>query len=238
MRIISKFDDYYDTAFAYGHDDTYTYIRKTEEVSVDLPENHYRTWIGSQYLNEYAIILGFCGKFYFGHVIEHGLNQTVCWSVSDIEKFINSISDIHLKKELAASFDGKKTHSFRFYYNRKRQFKSTREAFEYYFSQTIPDSTDKFFEYGTPVFSLEYRTTRFLSDFRKPSGVLCTNPRLKDLDFYKVMEPYVAFQEIDMFLGGVLGSAHPPMKTISDIAMRDKKGFDEWSFKKKPTKIR
>lgn len=46
------------------------------------------------------------------------------------------------------------------------------------------------------------------------------------------MDPFTAFQEISMFLGGVLKRTEVDTVDIGDEAMRDEKGFDEWSFKR------
>lgn len=57
---------------------------------------------------------------------------------------------------------------------------------------------------------------------------------LKRVDFHKIMDPFTIFQEIQMWLSGVLPKDGPPMVAITDdIIKRDKHGFDKWSFKKK-----
>ena len=56
---------------------------------------------------------------------------------------------------------------------------------------------------------------------------------LKDVDFVKVMDPVRAFQEISMWIGGVLPRPGPPMVQITDPEVRlAKRGFDRWSFRK------
>ena len=75
------------------------------------------------------------------------------------------------------------------------------------------------------------------------------NGELRRVGFQKVFEPYSAFQEIDMFVSGVMvrPQDNTPSKRkhklpnpvdINDKDMRDKKGFDDRSFKKPPTKKR
>ena len=56
---------------------------------------------------------------------------------------------------------------------------------------------------------------------------------LKDLQFYKAVDPYTLFQEIEMWLGGVLPGAGNPMVQITDDSIKvAKHGFDKFSFRK------
>ncbi|EGR2227507.1 hypothetical protein QX249_12815 [Vibrio parahaemolyticus] len=70
---------------------------------------------------------------------------------------------------------------------------------------------------------------------REPVDVVL-NPILKEFQFAKVVEPCLAFQEIEMYLSGVMGAGDKPMIEISDEDKRDAKGFDDWSFKKMKSK--
>ena len=56
---------------------------------------------------------------------------------------------------------------------------------------------------------------------------------LKDVQFYRVMDAYAAFQEISMWVGGVLSSIGNPMVQITDDRVKAAKhGFDETSFRR------
>lgn len=59
---------------------------------------------------------------------------------------------------------------------------------------------------------------------------------LKDYEFYKIFDTQSAFQEIHMYLSGVLGFSNPHVPVPDDVTMRDIKGFDKFSFKKPPSK--
>jgi hypothetical protein len=62
---------------------------------------------------------------------------------------------------------------------------------------------------------------------------LIINPRLKNWKFQSVKDPVTAFQEIYMFLSGVLGTPEKPMIKISDKEMAKKRGHDSpFSFRK------
>ena len=61
------------------------------------------------------------------------------------------------------------------------------------------------------------------------------DPCLKDFHFNKVIDAYTAFQEIDMFLGGVLGDASDPPSPMTDRDKIVSHGMDlKWSFRKPP----
>jgi len=62
------------------------------------------------------------------------------------------------------------------------------------------------------------------------------NPVLKDYEFYKIFDSYQAFQEIQMFISGVLGSKEKDIIMIEDKYKIASHGFDKWSFRKEPEK--
>jgi hypothetical protein len=56
---------------------------------------------------------------------------------------------------------------------------------------------------------------------------------LKDMGFAAVVPPWEAFQQLSMWIGGVLAHPGRPMAEIaSDTVRRDKHGFDDRSFRK------
>lgn len=62
---------------------------------------------------------------------------------------------------------------------------------------------------------------------------------LKEYFFIKVMDPVRAFQEISMWVGGVLPSSGNPMVEITDDKIKvAKHGMDKWSFRTKTEKSR
>jgi len=69
-------------------------------------------------------------------------------------------------------------------------------------------------------------------DVRKGSYNEC----LKGLDFFKVIDTYTAFQELQMFLGG-MARPNKPIPQVPDKDMVSIKGFDKWSFRKPPQSL-
>lgn len=56
---------------------------------------------------------------------------------------------------------------------------------------------------------------------------------LKEVDFIKVLDPVQAFQQLSMWVGGVLPQPGNPMVQITDDAVKlAKRGMDKWSFRR------
>ena len=55
---------------------------------------------------------------------------------------------------------------------------------------------------------------------------------LKDYEFYKKFDSFAAFQEIQMFLSGVLGNKENEIIVVSDKDKIAQHGFDKFSFRK------
>lgn len=71
---------------------------------------------------------------------------------------------------------------------------------------------------------------------RRPAAIV--NPVLADYGFYRVFDAWQAFQEISLWLGGVLRAGEPETVAIDDSQLAAAKGFDRWSFRRPPVKRR
>jgi hypothetical protein len=61
----------------------------------------------------------------------------------------------------------------------------------------------------------------------------CNVSNLKDLMFYRAIDSFALFQELSMFVGGVIPRNPNPMVEITDNKIKvAKHGFDKWSFRK------
>lgn len=64
---------------------------------------------------------------------------------------------------------------------------------------------------------------------------LVINPNLKDYDFYRAVDPYTAFQELDMWISGTLAWPQNFMVEVSDKSKVAKHGFDpKYGFRARP----
>jgi len=68
--------------------------------------------------------------------------------------------------------------------------------------------------------------------------IVTKHPILKSLDFQHHVDPYTTYQEIAMFVGGILPKTEKELYELSNEEQIEKKGFDKHSFRKSPTKHR
>ena len=266
MRIIAKERDYYDCIQAQGQDLTCVWVRKLEKVLYDKkvkrwPFKKFKAanlrYNGSIYAIQYVI--GFCGKIY--HVIGVGESyygdKTFCYSLEDFDNFVRDNYD---DKKVKIYYSKDRT------YHRPKgdvigiSHKDVRE----FFTKAEEEKNsfeDIFIENGCPVFVAElldsYRDRELKiiyhgrkEDPERPDDNAKEIDRnsgnstwydnnfymLKDFEFYRIFPTQQAFQEIWQYISGVLGANNPDVPVPDDETMRDIKGFDNWSFKKMPTK--
>jgi hypothetical protein len=184
-------------------------------------------------------IIGFCGKIYpVLRLIKKGslLDEVMCHSIDDVDKFVKE----NFKQK---QIDG--------YYSNKSAWKLKTNQRIGVSHKEMRKFFDKFLDHGCPVFVAHHLPTwhqhstiayhgrrgeriegsEILKRTSFPEREL-----LKTYDFYRIFDPYTAFQELSMYFGGVLGTANPYVPEVSDKDLRDAKGFDDWSFKKEPSK--
>ncbi len=254
MRIISKHQDYYDSALAFGHDERVVFERNVSEYRMTIKKDSYPTeydfmiptlgtrgvhnrWSSNYDSNrkgfEFAyhpFTVAFCGKIYSGIEIKYRKGGYMGeWTSSFAYDFDSYVS---LLKKYGLKFtDDSINRKWSWNTNRKGSPKCEKEVKEY-FGRTGEDHISFFADKGKPIAICE-QDEGFSND--------CTlrfNSALSDVAFYKVFDAYTTFQELDMFISGVMTREGNPMAGISDTDLRDKHGFDKMSFKKAPTKRR
>lgn len=222
MLIISKFHDYYDRVRSLGIDKSVVYKRLTDETnwpsyqstvtSYTFPQQKMERdwWHVSLFCHE----VGFCGTWYPLVKVEA---STSAWPNSlapsvlyDAERLGLFLRDIHVEDH-----GYYRSHRDN---NRAGLIRSERGREEYF----KPYEDDRLFvRHKCPVI-LRHRDAFIL------------NPRLAEWQFQKVKNPQQAFQEIYMYISGVLGTSGREMVEISDKDRIHKHGFDKWSFRKMP----
>lgn len=248
MRLIYG-HDYYDNVLAYGRDDDVVFVRSKAEKrsNRDVPVysggilsriafkgkkgdyirhayyNHSLRYNGFQYYFKHMTVV-FCGKEYRGiqismHPESNDLSQTDLYFWNH-DKFIEFVHEQSLTITAA--------------YVRATQNALDKELLEYFDPH----------ELGTKErnWLIENRITILVHDvtYIPPYAVQGTgmvwnvNPdTLKDIEFYRIVDPYTAFQEISMWVGGVLPRNPNPMVEITDDKVKiSKHGFDKFSFRK------
>jgi len=243
MRIISKFHDYYDSAMAYGHDENgYVYLRHQttlpkDEAELVIPEEFhkstkYRAWNSGQlYVRKMGI--GFCGKLYPMFVLRdprtHGVYHYF-HTPEELRVFVETYLDKSYYNELTKP----KTYSKCYRrYGTSREKSKLDKLQSFYDKWNEFELMDPFIKFKVPLFTYAITREDYSGDY-----VVVLNDVLSYYKFFKVFDAYTAYQEIDMFLSGVIGNTEDNMVQIDDKTMRDQKGFDDYSFKKLPTKTR
>jgi hypothetical protein len=201
-----------------GIDETITYVRESIEYKENIIEKYFseNLLFNNNILNVNCGVILFCGKIYpflkltYTNPKNSYDKREICaYSTNEVRNFLFkneidlSLLDRYGRRWRGLNFNIKDIDKF-----------FTLRGFE------IP--YDVFFKYNVPVISVEYPNADYITTL---------NPRLKNFNFYIVKDTYSAFQEISMFLSGVLGVNSPKIVVISDKYMRDKKGFDNMSFK-------
>ena len=250
MKIVSKSRDYYDSVVGYGIDKTLTYIRTKEVLSLEHVDSRselesFRRYIQDQI--QYPIeldVIGFCGKFYVLvnffikslHNDDHRilLERT---SSRNLKNFWEKLKKIHKNEKYFQSSRFRDRDLYRKFKTSKTRHKSEIDKFNNYekiietYNYVSPyncKSFDIFHELSCPVF-----VTTFYPENQKKT--ITKNPILKDLGFSKVLDPFTTFQELSLFIGGVLSQTQYPPIELSDQDKIAKKGFDKWSFRTPPS---
>jgi hypothetical protein len=251
MRIISKTKDYYDCVQAHGQDQGFVYVRTPETSEFAFNEhfpNPNGVWPFPGIHNRYAHnrkfylqehIIGFCGKIYPVLHIRKDVTDdpTVCHNLEEVVKFIDGAG---FKKKALEEFHGTK---------KKRNYWQTswhdtsKGSFKKFFEKCAEkqEQYEKIFrDSNSPIFVATYRDRYVYDKTRKPDwspSTIAFNAELKKHGFYRIFPTAVAYQEISMYLGGVLGQGNPVIPEISNDDMVESKGFNlKTSFRKEKKK--
>ena len=242
MRIFSKFTDYYDGSQRFGFDETCLYQRtmrddltkseidQVKKVLTDIDfqnlDLHTRYYSGETSFNFDDFVILFCGKLYRGittqrlsYGLETSLQKFFCYNEKQVESFLR-------KSVPAKEFDRYLTGKTNL---RIRTLAFTRNGIDIFFEkngQEFQQIIDLQQELKIPVIM-------FKGDYWRTPKVIY-NPILRELEFNKLVDSFQAFQELQMFISGVLGGRSPAMVEISDEIRAEKHGMDKTSFRNPP----
>lgn len=244
MLIIAKKKDYYDGVVGtVGVDKTIVYDRETVEFeNKNMPKFFKKKNIFGlrshddspfvkigyhsikkeikKYQHSSYFIVGFCGKLYVG------------WKFYREVKNINYPFSKELITEITYDFDFIKTIL-------KIEGYGGNLEDEVNYVKTY-DAMQLFRDLKAPVFIYDTdfdRTALYEKYGYKNNEKFFINPLLKDYEFYKVFDAFQTFQEIMMFMGGVLGKGEKEIVEVQDKYKITQHGFDyKWSFRKEPEK--
>lgn len=232
MRILSKFKDYYDSALAFGEDATLIYKRvefiiplnkldidwlkelRKKEPNVSRHTEYNGLSRGHRFedISE-SFIIGFCGKLYpCIHLKISASKEVYAYSYDEVISFLKKYK-LHKTLEDFEEDDN-------WFWNSKKNLID-------FFNLKADDFQKFFLESKTPVFKIDFNGGK-----RENEPRVILNPQLDEVSFVRVIDPFTAYQELSMYIGGVLGINEPETIEISDKMMRQKKGFNNISFKK------
>ena len=249
MKIISSFNDYYDIGLSYGIDPLLIYLREEEEYNfknlnesnpnyiIDFVKNFpisniIKSEIGNfSYQNRtrtysyiYFGVLLFCGKCY-GYITND--NKTKYFYKNEIEDAQKYFKEYY-GNDVFTTVP----------YFRSKKGETIKDRFIERFKkvENLQDNLDKYhINFKSPIISIlgnsKYSrySTRYLEEY-----LFTKNPILKNMEFYKILDPYLCFQELSMYLSGILSINSKPIIEINDTIKLEKHGFDKIkSFRKK-----
>lgn len=260
MRIISDYNDYYDSVQKLGQDQSVIYLRKTESFSsddIDIIKNKNKKFVLKTFkifcnahirsFREMSIngwweryekiitkdlkfypsyhLFYFCGKIYSVILLQviDIFPQKYVWlfNVNDLNKFIEEYKVYETKEYL-------KNHN---YY--KKSLDNQIYRFNQWFMYESKFDIDWFIENKVISLLLDIRCRYFASE----SNIVTINPCLKNIEFYKVMDSYTVYQELDMYISGTLSYPQNAMVEVSDEQKVLKHGFDpKYGFRKRKNK--
>lgn len=232
MYIISKHKDYYDGVVgSIGIDKTIVYERSLNIIDTDsekpkefkrkkFPWNDKNQFIDACQLeldhtknhnfNDISgFVVGFCGKLYLGWKL---VRSKDVWS-NNVNGYIK-----HNETKIVYGYENVID------YVKEKDYSNHMVNYINYVNNYDPIHI--FRDIKAPVFLYDnYRNHR-------NDSIFYINPILKDWEFYKVVDSFTAFQEISMFISGVLGVGDKDIVEVDDKYKISGHGFDKWSFRK------
>lgn len=178
--------------------------------------NYNNTKVGDKYFK--LFLVGFCGKIYIASSVKTVVTvNTPFKTASEVVSYIYGLDNI---KKAVCEFE-----------KNDKYFEEFKNKYHDFGLQHIIDCSndsniiDLFHIHKTPQFIL----------FDGEKDNLHINGNFKNIGFIKVFDPFMAFQEIEMYITGVLGINNKPTIEISDKDKITGHGFDpKYSFRKEP----
>lgn len=240
MLIVSKFRDYYDSVLSYGVDKSVVYNRKSEILQLsekiwkDAPSYETKGEVRlsgprgrehhSYEINQYLI--GFCGKIY--PVSRVDWDQLSTHYPASREYFYDAEEYIGYLKQQKIPLEK----HYRIWHRSKPYDHRTEQGIRGFFEFDWSKYTSLFQEHKCPTFVVG---RQLQSEWPRAKINLELNPCLKDHKFGRVKDSVTAFQQIYMFISGVLGTPERPMVELNDKELAAKKGHGgKYSFRKPP----
>lgn len=236
MRIISKLRDYYDSAMAFGQDQSVVFVRNAEELDMKkIPTNireliEPRISFGNRHGKDIDVemsptVVVFCGKTYKAITcVKHTKDPSNYLAPSKKEvKVLYSLEDV--KDFLEANGLPFKTQP-------RYSWLNPKDTIAGFFEKQTNNLIEEFCIENRYVVLTCADMSKVIENNYDSQYRLIANGYLDKLQFFRVMDSFAAYQELDMFVSGTL-----PQSTAMPIEISDKDrilqhGFDKYSFRK------
>jgi len=214
-----------------------TYVRQTKEIPakefkfvIDKPPP-----VSAYDIVDYRGYVLFCGRFYpyweinekcrysFKAILK-GLREPPVgyYNYADDEREVRK-RRVKIAKQLESRKSSRHPILYRTTLLTEKSLREFRE------NVSLADTEEILRKYHTPVIHFRDRKT-------VKTNLIEINPRLNKLNFQSVVDPYTAFQEIEMFVGSQLAVQRDPEVHVSDEIKAESHGFNKWSFRRPPKK--
>lgn len=241
MRIFGNGKDYYDGVRAYGAERNVIFHRSVYEYA-DSHENPFKTlqyrFLGFGSLTStllgkrrlvgnapyfYPIYVWIAGTLYCGVVVLYANSnkRKFLWT---FEKFQEVLDKEQIYQE-DAGWWRKSADVFRNYQHITEQYFTPKKADDWQLNYLIENQistgiTEYDRGYDPKDHHCPYMKWRFNTDGLKSTGI------------QKIVDPQQAYQELSMWIGGVLQQPKPIVEITDDKVILAKHGMDHWSFRK------
>jgi hypothetical protein len=250
MLINSKFKDYYDQCAGHGVDKTLQYHRASHKLhvrdasgpdsklinAISAAVERARLRLTPPHRDVDLFFVGFCGKIYTGFtaniLIKTGRLKDTRSYYSSGRPTLKDAPDYAVKyfweagdldpKDCELEINARSWLSMDCPQNPK-SVKTLEQWINHNADVRENDALELF---------IDHKLVSFVYDQRE----ITLNPRLHDYNFQRIVGGVKAFQDIDMFISGVLGQPANPMIELTDKDRIQAHGFDDKSFRKEPTK--
>lgn len=244
MLIVSKFHDYYDIGSGLGIDKSIVYNRKTEESFINIPKDINNKFdevcdnVNQSIFNSSRSFLP--QSLYFKSI------KNKYRLISSKDKYIFSVcGKLFSMCACYVHSDDNNGYKYFFNYNQMKEYveKNNIEVpkgkdkikvlslFDRLFFNEEEIETNININYDCPIVVIDS-----CRDAKSGKAIIriTKNPCLKDYGFQRIVDPYTMYQNIMMYMTGVLTNNEDGNVQISDEDMKVAKGFNNYSFKTRP----
>lgn len=229
MHLIKTFHDYYDSVIGHNSSDPLKYqrtnMKHAEQLIPEIERAKGECWytlrrkwaVFMQNARSSECIISVAGKAFCGFVVNEQKDESDYRFRMTYAKEIDKPAFIHDKQSYLRTLP--------------EDYVLTKEEEEFFIGLKQLNGLLRMDEihqkYKAPILRISVDDKEMFP--AKGKGVrYCVerNPHLLLLNFQKVVDPYTLAQEVEMYVGGVLGNTTPPPQETSDKDRLLAKGFD------------